>query len=59
MTRTTPESISVLVYEHADDYTAYGVLTGDATHSHLLKTCEVYKEICLSQLSKEEVEKTL
>ena len=26
----TPESISVLVYEHADDYTAYGVLTGDA-----------------------------
>lgn len=36
-----------------------GVLTGDATHSQLLKTCEVYKEICLSQLSKEEVEKTL
>ena len=36
-----------------------GVLTGDATHSYLLKTCEVYKEICLSQLSKEEVEKTL
>ncbi len=26
----TPESISVLVYEHADDETAYGVLTGDA-----------------------------
>ena len=26
----TPESISVLVYEHADDATAYGVLTGDA-----------------------------
>lgn len=26
----TPESISVLVYEHADDNTAYGVLTGDA-----------------------------
>ncbi|HRY10220.1 MAG TPA: MBL fold metallo-hydrolase [Candidatus Nanopelagicales bacterium] len=26
----TPESISVLVYEHADDDTAYGVLTGDA-----------------------------
>ena len=26
-----------------------GVLTGDATHSQLLKTCEVYKEICLSQ----------
>ncbi|WP_344260458.1 MBL fold metallo-hydrolase [Streptomyces sodiiphilus] len=26
----TPESISVLVYEKADDETAYGVLTGDA-----------------------------
>lgn len=26
----TPESISVLVYEHPDDQVAYGVLTGDA-----------------------------
>jgi uncharacterized membrane protein YfcA/glyoxylase-like metal-dependent hydrolase (beta-lactamase superfamily II)/rhodanese-related sulfurtransferase len=26
----TPESISVLVFEHADDELAYGVLTGDA-----------------------------
>ena len=26
----TPESISVLVYEHSDDDVAYGVLTGDA-----------------------------
>ena len=26
----TPESISILVYEHADDPVAYGVLTGDA-----------------------------
>lgn len=26
----TPESISILVYEHADDPTPYGVLTGDA-----------------------------
>ena len=26
----TPESISVLVFEHPDDETAYGVLTGDA-----------------------------
>jgi hydroxyacylglutathione hydrolase len=26
----TPESISVLVYEHADDAAPYGVLTGDA-----------------------------
>jgi hypothetical protein len=27
------------------------------THRELLKTCEVYREICLSQLSKEEVER--
>lgn len=26
----TPESVSVLVFEHADDAVAYGVLTGDA-----------------------------
>jgi glyoxylase-like metal-dependent hydrolase (beta-lactamase superfamily II)/rhodanese-related sulfurtransferase len=26
----TPESISILIYEHADDEVAYGVLTGDA-----------------------------
>jgi len=26
----TPESISILVFEHPDDETAYGVLTGDA-----------------------------
>ena len=25
----------------------------------MLKTCDVYREICLSQLSREEVEKTL
>lgn len=36
-----------------------GNLVGDAPHAELLKTCPVYKEICLSQLSKEEVEKTL
>lgn len=36
-----------------------GALVGDAPHAELLKSCPVYKEICLSQLSKEEVEKTL
>ncbi len=36
-----------------------GVLVGDAPHAQLLATCPVYKEICLSQLSKEEVAKTL
>ena len=30
-----------------------------APHAELLRSCEVYKEICLSQLSKEEVAKTL
>lgn len=32
-----------------------GKLVGSGTHKELLKTCEVYKEICSSQLSKEEV----
>ena len=36
-----------------------GHLVGDASHAELLKTCEVYKEICLSQLSREEVAQTL
>lgn len=33
-----------------------GQLAGAGTHSQLLKSCPVYREICLSQLSKEEVE---
>lgn len=36
-----------------------GRLVGDAPHAELLHSCKVYKEICLSQLSKEEVAKTL
>ncbi|MCD8381109.1 MAG: ABC transporter ATP-binding protein/permease [Lachnospiraceae bacterium] len=33
-----------------------GKLAGLGTHSELLKNCDVYREICLSQLSKEEVQ---
>lgn len=33
-----------------------GNLVGIGTHKELLKTCEVYKQIALSQLSKEELE---
>ncbi len=33
-----------------------GTCVGIGTHKELLKTCEVYKEIALSQLSKEELE---
>lgn len=36
-----------------------GLLAGDGPHNRLLADCPVYKEICLSQLSKEEVAKTL
>lgn len=32
-----------------------GNVVGDGTHEELLKNCEVYKEIALSQLSKEEL----
>lgn len=33
-----------------------GVMAGCGTHRELLDSCQVYREICLSQLSKEEVE---
>ena len=33
-----------------------GVMVGEGTHKELLKNCEVYKQIALSQLSKEELE---
>ncbi len=33
-----------------------GICVGQGTHKELLKTCEVYKQIALSQLSKEELE---
>ncbi|MCD7750326.1 MAG: ABC transporter ATP-binding protein/permease [Lachnospiraceae bacterium] len=33
-----------------------GKLAGLGTHSELIKSCGVYREICLSQLSKEEVQ---
>lgn len=34
-----------------------GRMAGIGTHRELLRKCEVYREICLSQLSKEEVER--
>jgi ATP-binding cassette subfamily B protein len=33
-----------------------GMVVGEGTHKELLKNCEVYKQIALSQLSKEELE---
>ncbi len=47
--------------QHADRILVLddGELAGSGTHAELLKTCDVYKEICLSQLSREEVEKTV
>ena len=36
-----------------------GCLVGDGTHESLLRDCSVYREICLSQLSKEEVSASL
>ncbi len=36
-----------------------GLLAGDASHTDLLRNCPVYRDICLSQFSKEEVAKTL
>ena len=34
-----------------------GHMAGIGTHEELMKTCEVYKEIALSQLSEEELER--
>ena len=47
--------------QHADRILVLddGELAGSGTHAELLRTCDVYKEICLSQLSREEVEKTV
>lgn len=33
-----------------------GAIVGQGAHQELLQTCQVYKEICLSQLSRQEVE---
>ncbi len=33
-----------------------GQIVGEGTHKELMKTCEIYKQIALSQLSKEELE---
>ena len=33
-----------------------GKMAGCGTHAELLESCEIYKEICLSQLSREEVQ---
>ncbi len=43
---------------HADQIIVLdeGKMVGKGTHEELLKTCEVYKEIAYSQLSKEELE---
>lgn len=32
-----------------------GKIAGIGTHDELMKSCEVYREICLSQLSEKEV----
>lgn len=44
--------------KHADQIVVLedGRMVGLGTHKELLKTCEEYREICLSQLSKEEVD---
>lgn len=46
--------------KHADQILVLedGKLAGAGKHEELLVSCEVYREICLSQLSKEEVERS-
>lgn len=33
-----------------------GKIAGRGTHEELMKTCDIYRQIALSQLSKEELE---
>ena len=47
---TIKSAVTILVLDE-------GRLAGMGTHKELLKDCQVYREICLSQLSKEEVER--
>ncbi|MDO5520691.1 MAG: ABC transporter ATP-binding protein [bacterium] len=62
---TMSEAVTVFIVsqratsiKHADQIVVLeeGKMVGLGTHEELLKTCEEYREICLSQLSKEEVE---
>ena len=36
-----------------------GKIVGKGTHTELMKTCETYRQIALSQLSEEELENTM
>lgn len=51
------QRISTII--HADQIIVLdeGRIVGKGTHEELLKTCEVYQQIAMSQLSKEELEK--
>ena len=46
---------------HADQIIVLrrGKVVGKGTHAELLKTCQVYQEIATSQLSEEELEKSV
>lgn len=46
---TIMDADQIIVLEH-------GKIVGTGTHKELLKTCDIYREIALSQLSKEELE---
>lgn len=48
----------VTTIRHADQIVVLddGSVAGCGTHQELLKSCQVYREICLSQLSEEEVQ---
>ncbi|MEG2337981.1 MAG: ABC transporter ATP-binding protein [Clostridium sp.] len=64
LSRETTESIVLIVAQristilHADQIIVLdeGNIVGIGTHKDLLKNCQVYREIALSQLSKEELE---
>lgn len=53
---TVAQRIGTVMYADEIIVLDAGKCVGKGTHKELLKTCEVYKEIAYSQLSKEELE---
>ena len=67
MKEYTADSVVLIVAQristilHADQIIVLdeGEIAGAGTHKELLRTCEIYRQIAMSQLSEEEIAKDL
>ena len=48
-------TIVVSVFDPSEIVLDKGTMVGEGTHDELMENCEIYKEIALSQLTKEEL----